>query len=221
MAELLAMSIRRLSAVLLAGLALAGCGESSARPRTAMETGSRRPGASSLSTVTGTSMRASGRRAGGSAGHLPAVAIGVSVPTLLPPERIPVANTCDGADRSLAVRWTGVPSGTAEVAAFILSFKPVHRRLFFDWAVAGLGSATRGISAGTLPLGAVVGRNSFGRIGYSICPSRGEHEAYIVRVLALPRPLAAKPGFDAEALYLAAERMAGVVGFTGATYRRP
>jgi phosphatidylethanolamine-binding protein (PEBP) family uncharacterized protein len=129
--------------------------------------------------------------------------------------------TCAGADTSIPVQWSGIPAGTAELAVFVISFKPIRRRLFFDWAVTGLAPTVAGIAARGLPQGAVVGRNGFGSAAYSICPWRGRREAYIVRVLALSQRLAVKPGASAGALYAKAERLAKVVGFTVATYRRP
>jgi hypothetical protein len=130
--------------------------------------------------------------------------------------------TCDGADVSLPVRWSGVPPGAAELAMFVVNYRPIHGRLFFDWAVAGLSPTAHGISAGSLPSGAVVGRNSFGNVGYSVCPVKGTgEEHYIVRVVALPHQLAAKPGFDAEALFQEAERSAKAIGLGGGTYTPP
>jgi phosphatidylethanolamine-binding protein (PEBP) family uncharacterized protein len=119
------------------------------------------------------------------------------------------------------VRWSGVPRDTRELAVFVLNFQPVGGKLFFGWAVAGLNPTSHGISAGTLPPKAVVGRNSFGRVGYSICPPKGKREGYAVKVVALPHKINAKSGFDALAYYRQAERSAKVVGFAGATYLRP
>jgi phosphatidylethanolamine-binding protein (PEBP) family uncharacterized protein len=120
------------------------------------------------------------------------------------------------------VRWGRIPPRTAQLAIFVLNLQPVHSHLFFDWAVAGLRAAPHRISAGRLPHGAVVGRNSFGTVSYSICPAKGAHEEhYVVRVVALPHSLAARPGFDAEALYREAERSATAVGLGGGAYEPP
>jgi phosphatidylethanolamine-binding protein (PEBP) family uncharacterized protein len=149
------------------------------------------------------------------------VAIDVTVPDLLRGGFMAARHTCDRGDVSLPVRWSGVPHGTAELALFAISFQPVHGRLFFDWAVAGLSPKLREVAAGRLPRDAVVGRNSFGHDGYSICPPSGTRESYAVRVIALPHKLAAQPGFDALTLYRNAERSAKVVGLAGVTYKRP
>jgi len=184
---------------LCAGIALAGCGASRSATTTS---GSQRVRTASQ--------------------PVPTNSIEVSIPALLREGYIPQRYTCDGADVSLPLRWSHVPSGTAEVAMFVVNLRPVHGRFFFDWAVAGLGPTSHGISAGILPLGAVVGRNSFGKVGYSICPAKGTgKEHYVVRVVALPHRLAAKQGFDAEAVYREAERSATAVGLGGGAYTPP
>lgn len=181
------------------GVALAGCGASR----------------SSTATSRSENARTASER-------VPAVTIDVTIPTLLPENRIPKRYTCDGADVSLPVRWSHIPPGTAELAMLVINLQSVQGRAFFDWAVAGLSPASHGISAGTLPPGVVVGRNSFGHVGYSICPAKGTREEhFIVRLVALSRPLAVKPGFDAEALYREVERSAKNVGLAGGVYKPP
>jgi phosphatidylethanolamine-binding protein (PEBP) family uncharacterized protein len=108
-----------------------------------------------------------------------------------------------------------------ELAIFVLNLQPVHGRLFFDWGLAGVSPALHGISAGTLTHGAVVGRNSFGDARYSICAAkRTRAEYFFVEVAALPKPLRATPGFDAEKAYREAERSAKAIGVAGGGYKR-
>jgi phosphatidylethanolamine-binding protein (PEBP) family uncharacterized protein len=195
-------------AMLLAGLALAGCGGSSTRP-------------SGISTSQPGSPAASSHREASSA---PSESIQVGIPTVRREEEnyIPTRYTCFGRNAPLPVRWSRIPPNTAELALFVLNLQPVRGRFFFDWAIAGLKPASHGIASGALPPGVVVGRNSFGRVGYSICPKRGApEEHYVMRVVALRRPLVAKPGFDAEALYREAGRSATVVGLGGGAYKPP
>ena len=89
------------------------------------------------------------------------------------PQALPAEYTCDGKGTSPALRWQGVPPGTAELVLFAMNIQPVEGKLFFDWAVAGLSPELEEIEAGKLPKGAVVGRNSFGKTGYEICPEGG------------------------------------------------
>jgi phosphatidylethanolamine-binding protein (PEBP) family uncharacterized protein len=202
------------TSAIVAGVAAAGCGGLSTR-------------SSSRSTGTSDSERLStdasppAPQTGGRSELLPTASIEVSIPTLLRKNEIPRRYTCDGANASLPVRWNGVPPRTSELAIFVVNVQPVHGRLFFDWAVANLNPTSHAISAGTLPPGAVVGRNSFGNASYSICPAkRAGEEHYVVTVLALPNSRAARPGFNAEALYREAERSATAVGLGGGAYTR-
>jgi len=151
----------------------------------------------------------------------PKTSIEVSIPVVGKSREIPPHYTCDGANVSLPVQWSAIPKGTVELAMFLVRLKSPPRHIFVDWAVAGLSPTSHGVSAGALPAGAAVGRNSFGQNGYSVCPpkSAGE-ETFILRLVALPHPLPAKPGFDAEAFYDEAERSTKVVGITGGVYTR-
>jgi phosphatidylethanolamine-binding protein (PEBP) family uncharacterized protein len=213
---------------LTTGLAFAGCGESSTQSSTT--NGGQAPATSagnqtrvSTATASTSPAQASNQPVQRRGPHSPAatVAIAVSIPGLLEPEhQIPKRYTCDGEDVSLPVQWTAVPHDTAELAVFILNLRPVNKRPFFDWAVAGLSPTSQGISAGALPAGAVVATNSFGKVGYSICP-KGTHEHYVVRVVALPRTLTVQRGVDASALYAEAEHAAEAVGVGGGVYTRP
>jgi phosphatidylethanolamine-binding protein (PEBP) family uncharacterized protein len=220
------------ASMIAAGVAVAGCGGSSTsstgtsgaqRGKSSAATTGRNTSTTGRNTSTApTGASPPARQTSGRSGRVPTVSIEVSIPDLLREGYIPRRYTCDGADVSLPLRWSHVPSGTAVLAIFVIKLQPVQGRFFFDWALAGLSPAAHGISAGTLPSGAVVGRNSLGKVGYSICPPKGTREEdFVVRVLALPRPLALTRGFDAETLYREAERSAKAVGIGGGTYTRP
>ena len=101
----------------------------------------------------------------------------------------------------------------------VVNAHPVDEKLVFDWAVTGLKPTSIGISAGRLPAGAIVGRNSFGHVGYSLCLPKGRREEnFVVRLIALPHVLTVKSGFDAEAVYMEAERSPINVALTGGIY---
>ncbi len=133
---------------------------------------------------------------------------------------LPAAYTCDGANSWPALRWGGVPEGTRELALYAMSAKPVSGRLVFDWAVAGIDPSSESLEAGKLPAGAVVGTNSFGKQGYSICPEPGGAETYIFALFALPRALSPKPGFDPKPLREEILAVSGNVGLLTAIYAR-
>jgi phosphatidylethanolamine-binding protein (PEBP) family uncharacterized protein len=133
------------------------------------------------------------------------------------PQALPAEFTCNGKNTSPALRWRGVPAGTAELALFTMNVQPVNEKLFFDWAVAGLSPELAEIEAGKLPKGAVVGRNSFGKNGYGICPEGGG-ETYMFVLFALPKKLSPSQGFDPLALRKAATDVSGNAGILALSY---
>jgi len=135
------------------------------------------------------------------------------------PAALPAQYTCDGTSTSPALRWQGVPGGTAELALFAMNLQPVQGRLFFNWAVAGIDPALGEIKAGQLPKGAVVGRNSFGKVGYELCPE-GSAETYMFALFALPKKLSPSRGFDPLALRKEVTDTSGNVGLLALSYTR-
>jgi phosphatidylethanolamine-binding protein (PEBP) family uncharacterized protein len=107
--------------------------------------------------------------------------------------------TCHGKDLSPQLFWRGA-AGTLENAKELLvvarTFTKGHRT--WNWAVAGISPTVDRIRTGKLPAGAVVGRNSFGKVGYEVCPPSGA--LITIAVYALPRNLHLKPGFNPETL---------------------
>ncbi len=150
--------------------------------------------------------------------------IALASPALTPPAngpaQLPTPYTCDGKDSWPELRWKGAPSDTVELVLFAMGLAPVEGRLFFNWAVAGIDPALGAIEAGRLPKGAVMGRNGYGRNGYSICPPKGQSETYFFVLYALPTSLSARPGFDPRALREEAREVSGNAGVLAAAYAR-
>jgi phosphatidylethanolamine-binding protein (PEBP) family uncharacterized protein len=128
-------------------------------------------------------------------------------------------HTCDGADTPPSLRWRGIPADAAELVILAMNVKPVEGKLFYDWAVAGLDPALDGLDAGRLPKGAIVGRNSFGKVGYSICPAAGG-ETYVFALLAPSKALSPGKGFDPHVLREQALAASGDAGLMAASYDR-
>jgi phosphatidylethanolamine-binding protein (PEBP) family uncharacterized protein len=126
--------------------------------------------------------------------------------------------TCHGADHSPPLRWSGVPANTKELALFAISTRPVNGKLFFDWALANLKPSLKGLQAGTLPAGAVLGESSSGHAFYSICPASGKRESYVFVLYALPTSLAPTAGFDPTTLRHQAMQLARHTGLLVGTY---
>jgi phosphatidylethanolamine-binding protein (PEBP) family uncharacterized protein len=153
---------------------------------------------------------------------VPVVNLELTSPVVGEGRPIPRRFTCDGANTSLPLRWGNVPTGTTELVVVIFNINPgsANSETFFDWAVAGLKPTLSGISAGVSPVGAVVGRNSFGQDGYTICPPKGRLQHYGVILYALAHPLTAKSGFDPSTLRGQAERTGKSEGLLGFYYKR-
>jgi Raf kinase inhibitor-like YbhB/YbcL family protein len=95
-----------------------------------------------------------------------------------------------------------LPAGTKElVVAMVDPDAPGGD--FIHWAVAHVtpaGGATS-LAGGAHPGGAVLGRNSFGSVGYrGPCPPAGPPHHYHITVYALGQPSGLTPGFDAGAV---------------------
>ena len=118
---------------------------------------------------------------------------------------IPVMYTCDGANASPPLSWSGVPQGTAGLA-LVVSDPDASRGTFIHWVAYNIPPGTREIPAGApgksaLPAGSVQGTNDFGRAAYGgPCPPPGKPHHYHFTVYALDAPLTLSGNRDAGAL---------------------
>ena len=114
-------------------------------------------------------------------------------PAFTPGGAIPRQYTCDDADRSPPLEWTGVPAGARSIALIVddpdapdpkaPKMTWVHWVLY-DMPVAAVGLA-EGISTGPLPQGTREGTNDWKRTGYGgPCPPIGRHR-YFHKLFAL------------------------------------
>jgi Raf kinase inhibitor-like YbhB/YbcL family protein len=112
---------------------------------------------------------------------------------------IPQTYTCDGIGLSLPVRWSGVPRGTREML-LVMRDRDADGGNFVHWSVAGIAPHSGSIAAGNAPAGAVLGRNSFGTVGYrGPCPPAGaKAHHYVLTLTALAGPSDVKRGFSVD-----------------------
>ena len=106
---------------------------------------------------------------------------------------IPVRHTCDGADVSPRLTWTGAPEGT-RAFALIMDDADAPHGTFTHWIVYDIPAETIELGEGAAML--IEGRNSFGRTGYAgPCPPAG-HGAHRYRftLYALDVPTVALSG---------------------------
>jgi Raf kinase inhibitor-like YbhB/YbcL family protein len=109
---------------------------------------------------------------------------------------IPARFTCDGADISPELSWSGAPAGTS---ALVLVVDDPDARDFAHWIVLDMtgtasGALPQGI--GTSPDAPAQGRNDFGRVGWGgPCPPSGTHRyRFTLYALAAPLALPGQPG---------------------------
>lgn len=111
---------------------------------------------------------------------------------------IPSDFTCDGADMSPPIEWSGIPQN-AQSLALIANDPDAPGGDWVHWVIYDLPPNLPGLPPGvsaveTLPMGGVQGRTDFGRIGYGgPCPPSGSHR-YFFKVYVLDQMLGLKPG---------------------------
>lgn len=117
-------------------------------------------------------------------------------------ERIPSKYTCDGKDASPPISWTGAPKET-ECYALIMDDLDAPMGTFTHWLIFNIPPTESGLqedlsTVGTLPNGAMQGRNDFGKIGYGgPCPPPGTHH-YMFHLYALDMLLNIQSGAAKE-----------------------
>jgi Raf kinase inhibitor-like YbhB/YbcL family protein len=115
---------------------------------------------------------------------------------------------CRGGGRSPPLSWSGVPSRGAELALVMLDLDAPSGTLA-HWLVYGIEPAGRRFPIGSPPRGAVQGKNSFGRSGYTPpCPPKDDPpHRYLFALYALSRPSGLPSGAGPVEVLDAARRL--------------
>lgn len=114
--------------------------------------------------------------------------ITVTSPDFADGAAIPARFTCDGANISPSLDWSGVPAGTAALA-LVVDDPDAPGGTFTHWVVVDIDPATNGIDQGAPPAGARQAPNSAGkRSWFGPCPPSGTHH-YRFTLYALSRQL--------------------------------
>ena len=116
---------------------------------------------------------------------------------------IPRQHTCEGADTSPALAWSGVPAGTKSFVLIVddpdAPDPAAPRMTWVHWVLydipAGASDLPAGVKPGALPAGTHEGLNDWQRLGWrGPCPPVGRHR-YFFKLYALdctlpplPRP---------------------------------
>jgi Raf kinase inhibitor-like YbhB/YbcL family protein len=110
---------------------------------------------------------------------------------------MPVDLTCEGADRSPALAWTGAPPGTRTLALIVddpdAPDPAAPKVTWVHWVAwdipATTGSLPAGASGAAMPAGAREGTNDWKKSGYrGPCPPIGRHR-YVHKLFALDAAL--------------------------------
>ena len=121
----------------------------------------------------------------------------LSSPSFEHEHEIPERFTCEGADVSPALSWSGLPPGTRSLALIVddpdAPDPAAPRRTWVHWVVHDIpASATElpeNAGARGLPSGARVGKNDWSKARYGgPCPPIGRHR-YFFKLFALDREL--------------------------------
>src|SRR5262245_48439778 len=114
-------------------------------------------------------------------------------PAFAPGGAIPAEHTCDGADRSPPLAWSGVPTAAKSLALIVddpdAPDPSAPRMTWVHWVLYDLPSGTsqlaEGMTASALPPGTREGTNDWKRTGYrGPCPPAGRHR-YVHKLYAL------------------------------------
>jgi phosphatidylethanolamine-binding protein (PEBP) family uncharacterized protein len=117
------------------------------------------------------------------------------------PAPIAARYTCDGKNIAPPMEWGPVPTGTKELAIFLVELTTTTASPFVPvWAIAGVNPSLRKLAAGELPPGAHVGADPKGTKRYSLCPKKGETKAYQFLVYSLRPGGQVAPSFSDNTL---------------------
>jgi Raf kinase inhibitor-like YbhB/YbcL family protein len=127
--------------------------------------------------------------------------------------------TCDGADLSPPLRWSGVPRGARELA-LLVEDRDAGR--FVHWNLLAIPPASSGLREGNVPRGAVETENGFGdRSWGGPCPPEGKGpHRYVFALYALDKPLGLKADASADEVRSAVGGAALARGTLTASYSR-
>ena len=147
-------------------------------------------------------------------------AFAVASPAFANGEPIPERFTVDGANVSPPLAISNPPEGTVTFA-LVVDDPDAPRGTWVHWVAWNLPATTREISEGSLPAGAVEGRNSWGRTGYGgPSPPSGTHR-YHFKLYAVDDWLQLPRSTDKIALIEALEgRVLARAQLTGTYSRR-
>jgi Raf kinase inhibitor-like YbhB/YbcL family protein len=135
---------------------------------------------------------------------------------------IPKQFTCDGANVSPPLEWSGVPHGAASLE-LIVEDPDAPGGTFVHWTLYDIDTGIKSLSAGQKPPArAEEGKNSFGDVGYGgPCPPKGASpHHYVFALYALPEATGLDRGASPSDVLHAINRRAVARGELSGSYGR-
>ena len=161
-------------------------------------------------------------------GELPPPSAGAMAITSSAFERngtIPSQYTCDGSNISPPLEWQNVPKNAAALVLIMIDDSEIGPASGIRWFVGDINPSSKGITAGKIPEGGIVGSDTQGKSGYGgICPPHGKTSTIQFVLYALSKKIPLTPGFTpaiAESEYGAGKLLLGKSAVTYAGYHRP
>ncbi|MGM1057980.1 YbhB/YbcL family Raf kinase inhibitor-like protein [Saccharothrix sp. Mg75] len=144
--------------------------------------------------------------AGGGGGPEADGGLGLRSPAFSDHTLIPDRYSRDGGDTSPPLVWSDVPAGTEELA-LLCEDPDAPGGTFTHWVVTGIPADATSVEEGSVPAGAVVGRNGYGEPGWGgpRPPVGDEPHRCFFRLFAVDRPLGLGEGVTADDLRAAVE----------------
>lgn len=126
-------------------------------------------------------------------------AMAISSPAFELNGAIPSQYTCAGAGISPPLEWKNVPAKAVELVLFVIDDSSETSSGGIRWIVGGIEPGSKGVAAGKVPAGGIVGTNTAGKAAYSpICPASGKNDTIEFVLYALSKKIKLTPGFQPD-----------------------
>ncbi len=209
-----------------AGYVMEDCSEYRGKPEDLITTAS----SSSTHPVSGSSASKSSSSTSNSSGSVVDAApspgsFAISSPAFERNGAIPTQYTCDGADITPPLQWSNLPAKTEALVLIIIDDTPEGPTSGIRWFVANISPTSKGVAAGKMPEGGVVGVDTQGHTGYGgICPAPGKTSTVEFVLYPLSKKIPVSTGFQpnvAEHDYGAGRLLLSSAAVTYGVYHRP